>query len=478
MNKTKIEWVKNPDGTQGDTWNPITGCLNGCPYCYARKLANGRLKSRYVANTNIAPVYAECGEEYHKADRLIAEADPFYPRFWEERIGELDTWSYDSKPHGVFVCDMGDLFGRGVPEEWTRRVLGAIDEQLMRPHKDRFYLLTKQPQNLQKWSPFPDNCWVGVTATDQDMVERAIPYLACVQARVKFLSLEPLLGPIDLLPFIGYHKPIENEEANESETERGNSLSGCGTGRVRSRPAGSYLEGQEPHGTEDRRGQDLTLREAASGEQHREVSPSKSYGQLEADSVLSPPSRMASLIRTDTRGIVNESQERRQEGQSARESRVGHILGQHPAYVGCTKGGSRVKPAGPEQCHGEVDTRSREGDSSAGRPDNSRGQTSKQPQSSGFGREVWSHARPDLGCDLRANLDLSLVIIGQQTPVRTSTMPKVEWIREIVDAADKAGVPVFLKNNLFDLLDSDGPEVDFAFGMSDQLRQEFPAGKE
>lgn len=57
-------------------------------------------------------------------------------------------------------------------------------------------------------------------------------------------------------------------------------------------------------------------------------------------------------------------------------------------------------------------------------------------------------------------------------------MPKVEWIREIVDAADKAGVPVFLKNNLFDLLDSDGPEVDFAFGMSDQLRQEFPAGKE
>ena len=50
MQKTKIEWVKSPNGKQGYTWNPITGCLNGCPYCYARKLANGRLKSRYLAN--------------------------------------------------------------------------------------------------------------------------------------------------------------------------------------------------------------------------------------------------------------------------------------------------------------------------------------------------------------------------------------------------------------------------------------------
>ena len=51
MNRTKIEWCKNPNGTQGYTWNPITGCLNGCSYCYARKLADGRLKSRMLANT-------------------------------------------------------------------------------------------------------------------------------------------------------------------------------------------------------------------------------------------------------------------------------------------------------------------------------------------------------------------------------------------------------------------------------------------
>lgn len=56
MNKTSIEWAKNPDGTQGYTWNPVTGCLNGCEYCYARKLANGRLKSRYLANSGIGQI--------------------------------------------------------------------------------------------------------------------------------------------------------------------------------------------------------------------------------------------------------------------------------------------------------------------------------------------------------------------------------------------------------------------------------------
>lgn len=52
MNRTTIEWVRNPDGSPGFTLNPVTGCLRGCAYCYARKLANGRLKKRYLANGN------------------------------------------------------------------------------------------------------------------------------------------------------------------------------------------------------------------------------------------------------------------------------------------------------------------------------------------------------------------------------------------------------------------------------------------
>ena len=202
-------WVRNPvmkspelDPTQassyelGWTFNPITGCLNhvdglceggGFP-CYACKLANGRLKQRYLANTNTAYMSKFPDIGYSK---LI---NPFYPRFWENRLKEIDRRSYFSKPQGIFVCDMGDLFGIGVPEEWTRRILGVIDEQLMRPQKDRFYLLTKQPQNLIKFSPFPENCWVGVTATNAKMFRNAMFYLGNIEASIKYISFEPLLS--------------------------------------------------------------------------------------------------------------------------------------------------------------------------------------------------------------------------------------------------------------------------------------------
>jgi len=92
---------------------------------------------------------------------------------------------------------MSDLFGIGIPEEWTEEVLGEI----VRWPEHRFYLLTKQPQNLIKWSPFPENCWVGVTATSDAMLTMAVTSLGHVKATVKYISIEPMLGdmqpPID-----------------------------------------------------------------------------------------------------------------------------------------------------------------------------------------------------------------------------------------------------------------------------------------
>ena len=191
MNKTKIEWVKNPDGTQGYTWNPITGCLNGCEYCYARKLANTRLKERYLANGNVAPPDME--KERTKLETLETIGklvyDSFHPRFWEDRL--KDPIKGYKRNKGIFVCDMSDLFGIGVPEEWTRRVLDVMKHPWLSP--TRFYLLTKQPQNLAKFSPFPDNCWVGVTATDSDMFDTAFRALMRITAKVKYISFEPLL---------------------------------------------------------------------------------------------------------------------------------------------------------------------------------------------------------------------------------------------------------------------------------------------
>jgi len=200
-------WVRNPvmkspelDPTQassyelGWTFNPITGCLNRTPEglckgggfpCYAYKLANGRLRSRYLANYHIATTISM---ETNQKKISAALSDPFYPRFWEDRL--YHAWG--GEPKGIFVCDMSDLFGIGIPEEWTTKVLN-----LCRLHNEnRYYLLTKQPQNLIKFSPFPDNWYIGVTITDRHQAHKASHYFPYIQAKVKFVSFEPLLDDV------------------------------------------------------------------------------------------------------------------------------------------------------------------------------------------------------------------------------------------------------------------------------------------
>ncbi|MBA7577996.1 hypothetical protein ES708_19852 [subsurface metagenome] len=83
---------------------------------------------------------------------------------------------------------MGDYW----PKEWTEQEL-----QMMRDcPQHRIYTLTKQPQNLPGFSPFPDNCWVGVSATNAGMWATALMNLSYVEARVKYISIEPYLGMI------------------------------------------------------------------------------------------------------------------------------------------------------------------------------------------------------------------------------------------------------------------------------------------
>ena len=229
MNKTSIEWVKNPDGSQGYTWNPITGCLNhenglckggGFP-CYAFKLAHGRLKQRYYSNPIVAPRFEDDGTRYNRYEDLH---DPFFPRFWEERLTEplsclKDELSYyPQQPKGIFVCDMGELFGDWIPLKWQEEVFEVIRACTRSKNilNHRFYLLTKQPQKLIRFSPFPANCYIGVTVTGHNSFWRALSYLKDIKATVKFLSLEPLLEHIKLLPppysnFEPVNKPVSSE---------------------------------------------------------------------------------------------------------------------------------------------------------------------------------------------------------------------------------------------------------------------------
>ncbi len=168
---TKIEWAE-------ETWNPITGCdpiSEGCANCYARRMAT-RLRGRYG----------------YPAD------DPFRVTFHPERLGQPERWK---KPRMIFVCSMGDLFHERVSIDHGCMVLGAAKEA----PQHKYLFLTKRPEIMLKamaffcgGEPMPSNWWLGVSAENQQRAEERIPILLQIPAAVRFVSCEPLLGPMDL----------------------------------------------------------------------------------------------------------------------------------------------------------------------------------------------------------------------------------------------------------------------------------------
>lgn len=154
INKTDIEWCDY-------TWNPVTGCLNNCSYCYARRIA-----TRFAGT----PAFPNGFKPTFHSDRITA---PYYMK---------------GKGWKIFTCSMGELFMENY-EHWTNDVLETVNGC----DRQTFILLTKQAKRLWQWSPFPGNCWVGASATCESEVVDACRDLCSVQAPVKFLSLEPLL---------------------------------------------------------------------------------------------------------------------------------------------------------------------------------------------------------------------------------------------------------------------------------------------
>jgi protein gp37 len=159
LNKTKIEWTDY-------SWNPITGCKHGCWYCYANRLTK-RFKKIFPHG--------------------------FEPTFYPERLKEPCELK---KPSKIFVCSIADLFAKWTPVNWRDSVMHSIFHC---PVKHTFQLLTKNPERIPWEWEFPDNVWVGTTVTGEPHTydEVNISYIKRVRATFKFVSFEPLLGPID-----------------------------------------------------------------------------------------------------------------------------------------------------------------------------------------------------------------------------------------------------------------------------------------
>jgi len=162
------------------TWNPVTGCSRvspGCEHCYAETLSlrMGWSKKPWT-NQN------------------AAENVKLHP----ERLGAPSRWH---RPRMVFVNSMSDLFHPLIPEDFIRRVFEIMRDEI----RHTFQVLTKRPERMRdvvRGLPMDvrllDNIWLGTSVEDQRRADERIPLLLQTPAAVRFISAEPLLGPLDL----------------------------------------------------------------------------------------------------------------------------------------------------------------------------------------------------------------------------------------------------------------------------------------
>ncbi|MEE9401227.1 MAG: DUF5131 family protein [Dehalococcoidia bacterium] len=191
LSRTGVPWVVNPPDNEGPgfSWNPITGCLKRCEWCYAHALAKGRLREPYLANDQCLPgpkAWLDAQPMYSNAVPPAAYDDAFWPRWWQDR---LFAPIHRQKPSGIFVVNMGDLFGPWVP----RRMIDGVLDVIQGCPQHRFYFLTKFPERLREFNPWPANAWVGATATDFESFVGATLHLGAVEVQMRYISLEPLL---------------------------------------------------------------------------------------------------------------------------------------------------------------------------------------------------------------------------------------------------------------------------------------------
>lgn len=179
--RSAIEWTEA-------TWNPVTGCDQvspGCAHCYAKTFAE---RWRGVP-----------GHPYEQGFDL---------RIWPQRLGHPLKWK---RPRMIFVNSMSDLFHERIPATFIREVFASMEEASWHT----FQILTKRPERLVELAgalPWPSNVWVGVSIENRRFVSRA-DLLREVPAAVRFISAEPLLGPLQGLDLSEIHWLIAGGES-------------------------------------------------------------------------------------------------------------------------------------------------------------------------------------------------------------------------------------------------------------------------
>ena len=174
MNKTKIDWCDS-------TWNPVTGCLHGCEYCYARGIAN-RFGCHATSGDKVSVVIHPW--EDSETGRKLPYPYDFSPTLHKYRLNEYEG----KKGRNIFVCSMADLFGKWVPDSWIEEVFKACEKA----PQHNYLFLTKNPKRYEELGekgmlPDSPNMWFGFSQTETINKSLYIP------AGNIFVSVEPIL---------------------------------------------------------------------------------------------------------------------------------------------------------------------------------------------------------------------------------------------------------------------------------------------
>lgn len=177
----------------------MTGCTQisaGCDNCYALLLANTKLREAYLRRAPVRRTPATDG-------------DPFAPRFWEDRLTQPLRWR---EPMRIFVNSMSDVFHAHFSLEQIRQVFEVMHEA----HWHQFQVLTKRPERAARLAddlPWGPNVWIGTSIENMSVAHRAASLRRITQAAVRFISAEPLLGPLDDLDLEGIEWVIGGGES-------------------------------------------------------------------------------------------------------------------------------------------------------------------------------------------------------------------------------------------------------------------------
>ncbi|CAN5785924.1 DUF5131 family protein [soil metagenome] len=190
--KTGIEWTDA-------TWNPMTGCTKisaGCDHCYAYTVAQTKTREVYLRHPPVK-------------DTPANRAEPFAPRFWDERLAVPFSWR---EPKRVFVNSMSDVFHAQFSLEQIQQVFDVMNAL----PQHQFQVLTKRPERASRLAAelqWTENIWIGTSIEDMRVAHRTDSLRAIEHAAIRFISAEPLLGSLEGLNLAGIHWVIGGGES-------------------------------------------------------------------------------------------------------------------------------------------------------------------------------------------------------------------------------------------------------------------------